>query len=273
MCPSLLFLAALSLPVSLSAQVFTRSFDNAAALALGGAVIAFPTAEAGFDNEAAAGALSRWRVAAGSALPYSLPLWRAAYFDAGIPLDGRSAAMVEFSASGIDVYREQRLRAAYARRLGEQSFAAVGVSVLHLAAPEYGSATGATASAAALVRVLPGVWLGARIDNPVAQVLSGAALPTGLRAGACWQLSPAVRVLGEIDKTLGRRTDVKAGVDYRPVPSVAIRAGYRAGPGAMSFGAGWRLRSGLLLDAASEWHAVLGFTPALRVGWEGQGVK
>ena len=64
-----LCLALLWLSDAISAQVFMRPVDNAAALALGGAVIAYPGTGAGLSNDALPGFGEKFGVLLGSALP------------------------------------------------------------------------------------------------------------------------------------------------------------------------------------------------------------
>ena len=72
----------------------------------------------------------------------------------------------------------------------------------------------------------------------------------------------------ETEKDLDRPTQVKMGVEYRPMSALAIRAGTRAGKVArMSFGVGLRLKHGISIDVGSEWHPTLGVTPAASVLW------
>ena len=67
---------------------------------------------------------------------------------------------------------------------------------------------------------------------------------------------------------LERPVQIKAGMEYRPLESLYVRAGVRTGGTARAgFGIGIRFGKGLGLDAGSEWHPSLGITPALMFVW------
>ncbi|MFN0037629.1 MAG: hypothetical protein ACKVUS_21410, partial [Saprospiraceae bacterium] len=89
-----------------------------------------------------------------------------------------------------------------------------------------------------------------------------------LRIGAAWQTSSLLIFLAEVEKSLERNAQIKAGFEYRPVDVLVIRAGVRTGGTTrVGFGAGVRLKNGLALDFGSEWHPTLGITPAAMIVW------
>jgi hypothetical protein len=249
------------------AQVFMRPFDNAAALALGGAVAAYPGLAAGLNNEALPGFGGQRGVYAGSAIPYGIGGWQTAHVQAFTNVDRFSGVGLDLAHSGIEVYNEQRIRLMYARRLGEKIYLGGALDALRVSALEYGKVASATFGLGLLAQALPKLWIGARIQNPLQQKLSGELLPSVLRIGACWKASEILMLLGEAEKDLERPTQIKMGVDYRPVSALALRVGVRSAPARVGFGAGLRLKSGLGVDFGSEWHPTLGFTPAAMLVW------
>lgn len=266
---SLLF-CCLLLAVSGSSQVFMRPFDNAAALAMGGASIALPTLSDGLTNDAQAGmakvkSLGVW---AGSAIPYSISGWQSAHFQGVIGIDKGSGIGLDIQHSATDAYAEQRFRLVYGRQLSEKVFLGGSADVLRVSAQEYGSVTSATFSLSVLAHALPRVWLGAKLQNPFQQKI-GDELPISLfRIGGVWKPSDLFFFSAEVEKDLDRPTQIKAGFEYRPQEMLAIRAGVRSGTVARAgFGLGLRLKSGLSIDVGSEWHPTLGITPAAMVSW------
>lgn len=252
-----------------TAQVFMRPTGNAAAMALGDAGVAYPGSGLGISNEAVAGLGDKYGVFASSALPFGIVDWQTARFQGFTRLNANSGLGLDAASSGIEAYQEQSLSLLYGRRLANKLFLGGSVAVLRMSAQEYGTLNNATFSVGVLAHALPKVWIGARISNPVQQEVAGNNLPTVLRIGMAWKPSEVLILLAETEKDLERATQVKAGMEYRPVAPLVLRAGVRSGrAGRISFGAGFQLKNGLSLNAATEWHPILGFTPAAMVAWQ-----
>lgn len=262
----LLFSFAL-LGTPLCAQVFMRPFENAGTLALGGATVAYANLSLAANNEALLGKEPALGFVASSAIPYSISGWNTAQIQGVVPIGSNSGLGIDLNHSGAEAYAEQRMRIQYGRRLGQKIYLGAGFDVLRISQSEYGSATAATFGLGALAQVLPEVCIGARVNNPIQQKLNGEQLPTSLRLGASWQASTLFSMLFETEKILDRPVQIKFGAEYLPLNVLAVRIGTRTNPSRISFGLGLRLKNGLRLDAASEWHPVLGTTPALAISW------
>jgi len=265
----LAFLAFLFLiQTGLQAQVFMRPFENAAAMGMGGATIAVPNLSVGLSNEAQLGLGERLGFWAGSALPYGVTGWHTGNVQAVVGMGKYSGAGLGIEHSTVDVYAEHRFRLAYGRRLTEAFYLGGSADVLRTSAQEYGSATMATFGLSLLARALPDVWVGAKIQNPFQQKIGEDVVPSILRIGASWKPSDILLMTFETEKDLERRAMVKAGLEYRPVPALVIRAGMRSNQVArIGFGAGLRLKNNLSIDLASEWHPSLGLTPSAMISW------
>ncbi|MBL7808852.1 MAG: hypothetical protein JNN28_13615 [Saprospiraceae bacterium] len=252
----------------LSAQVFMRPFENAAGMGMGGATIALPSLAAGISNEGQLGLGGRLGFWAGSALPYGQEGWQSVHIQgiAGIGKFGGAGLTIDHS--GADLYREQRYRLAYGRRLAESFYLGGSADVLRASAQEYGSVTMATFGLSILARALPKVWVGARVQNPLQQKIGEDLVPTVLKIGATWKASDLFLLSFETEKDLERKAMIKAGMEYRPVQLLVIRAGIRSNEiTRMAFGAGLQLKHKLHIDLASEWHPSLGLTPAALISW------
>lgn len=263
-----LFLVLFWLPETVSAQVFMRPVDNAAALAVGGAAIAHPGTSAGLYNDALpALGENKAGVFAGSALPFGIGGWQTAHFQGFLRVSANDGFGLEFQHSGVEAYGEQRFRLQYGRRLGEKLLLGGSADLLRVSAAEYGNATALTFGLSVLANPLPGVWIGARIQNPLQLELAGEALPSVLRIGAAWKASDTFTLLAETEKDVDRRVQVKGGFEYRPVSKLVVRLGVRTEPARLGFGAGLRLTNSLNFDTGAEWHPTLGFTPAAMLVW------
>lgn len=263
------------LHTAIQAQVFMRPFENAAAMGMGGATIAVPSLSAGLANEAQLGLGERLGFWAGSALPYGTTGWRTGNFQAVAGIGKYSGVGLGIEHSAVDIYAEHRFRLAYGRRLTEAFYVGGSADVLRASAQEYGSATMATFGLSMLARVLPDVWVGAKIQNPFQQKIGEDLVPALLRIGASWKPSELLLMNFETEKDLERRAMVKAGLEYRPTSVLVIRAGMRSNNlMRIGFGAGLRLKNNLSIDLASEWHPTLGLTPSAMISWrKGSGRK
>lgn len=244
-----------------------RPVDNAAALALGGAVVAYPGIGIGLENDAAPGFANKAAVFAGAAMPFGISSWQTARFQGFTRVSNRDGFGFDLAHSAIEVYSEQQFRLLYGRRLGEKILLGGSVSILRISAQEYGSTTGATFSLSMLAKPLKGLWLGAKIQNPVDLELGDAVLPAVLRIGAAWQPASTLTLLLETEKDLERPAQLKAGIEYLPVDQLILRTGIRTDPARFGFGAGYRLKNGLEISSGAEWHPTLGFTPSAMVIW------
>lgn len=269
-----LILVAFFFAAGLKAQVFMRTFDNAASIAFGGASIAYPGLAAGLNNDAQLGFGEKFGAFAGSAIPYGLGGWQTARFQGFVGLNANSGLGIDIAHSGTDLYAEQRFRLIYGRKLGEKISLGGSIDALRADAGEYGSVTTATFGISMLAQALPKLWLGADIRNPLQQTIGDDLIPTVLRIGACWKPSTLFMLLAETEKDLERPFQIKGGFEYNPVNILVLRAGVRTAPARIGFGAGLRLRSGLSIDVGSEWHPSLGITPAAMVVWRrGRDIK
>lgn len=245
-----------------------RPFDNAPSLSLGGAVVAYSELSAGLNNEALLGFGEKAGAYLGSAIPYSIGSWQTVQVQGFASLNANSGVGLDIAHSGIEAYQEQHFRLMYGRRLGEGFFLGGSANVMRVSAQEYGSANGVTFGIGMLARALPDLWLGARVQNPFQQKIGDYEAASSLRIGASWKTSDLLMLLAETEKILDRPVQVKAGLEYRPVNVLVVRAGVRTGGAArLGFGAGVRLKNGLALDVGSEWHPTLGITPAATVVW------
>jgi hypothetical protein len=250
------------------AQALMRPFDNAASLSLGGATIAYPGLTNGLANEALPGFGDKLGIFLSSALPYSIGEWQTAQFQGFTKLGVNDGLGIDIVHSGIEAYQEQQFRLLYGRRLGERFYLGGSAALLRVSAQEYGSANSATFGLGLLAQALPKLWLGARLQNPFQQKIGDYDAASFLRIGAVWQTSSIFKLLAEVEKTVERTAQVKAGLEYRPLEALALRAGMRTGGASrIGFGIGLRLKSGIALDVGSEWHPSLGMTPAAMVVW------
>ena len=252
----------------LQAQVFMRGFDNAAVISLGGANIAYPGVGSGLSNEALPGFGEKMGAYLGSAIPYGVTGWNTAHFQGFTQLGNNDGLGLDITHSGIEAYQEQQFKLLYGRRMGDRFYLGGSASYMRVSAQEYGSANGVTFGLGLLANVLPNLWLGTRIQNPFQQKVGDYSAESLMRIGAAWQASKIFILMAEVEKSLDRTAQIKAGIEYNPIEVLVIRTGVRTGAVArIGFGAGVRLKNGFAFDVGSEWHPSLGITPAAMLIW------
>lgn len=266
-----LFIIFVWLAPHLSAQVYMRPFDNAAALGIGGAAIAQPDLAAGFVNDAQVATVQKPTALLSAALPYTVSNWQSLHLQAVIPTRQQGAWGVTAQHAALPTYAEQQVQLTYARALGRNWQLGVSALGLRASAPEYGAHTGLSASVGVLANALPNVWLGAQIHRPFVAFSGKTTVPPALRFGGCWQAAKTARILAEVEKEQNSPAQIKAGLEYRPVPAIAVRFGTRTQPAQPTLGAQWQPSTQLAIDVASAWHPALGLTPAVMVRWQGKG--
>jgi hypothetical protein len=235
--------------------------NNAAGLG----ILTRPTAGAYLENRYLIPSLN---VAAGA---LALPL--GAIEPAAGALPARAAHGVlglEAQRFGGVLYNELRLGAAYGYRLGVVS---VGgrLDVLQVSLQDLGSRRAVVGSLGGQAEVMPQrLTLGVYLYNLTQAKLGDyqdERVPTVLRAGLAYRPSKQVLLLAESEKDVEHAAGVKAGIEYLPLPAVAIRAGYTSLSRQTTGGVGVRAGD-FQFDYAAGWHSELGLSQYLSVNWQ-----
>lgn len=224
-----------------------------------------PTAGLYFENRYLIPSLNLAAVAG------ALPLGEVAPAAAGLPARA-SRGVVAFEAQrfGGMLYNELRLGAAYGYQLGVVSLGG-RLDALQISFQDLGSRRVLAASLGGQADILPRrLTLGVHLYNLTqAQLFAyqDEHLPTVLRAGLAYRPGQQVLLLAEAEKDVEHDAGLKAGIEYRPAPAVALRLGYASLSQQASGGVG--LRAGdFQLDYAAGWHSALGLSQYFSLGWQ-----
>jgi hypothetical protein len=174
---------------------------------------------------------------------------------------------------GYDAYRENRVRAGFARRfaIGPSRHLLVGLDVVYYQnrIEEYGSASAVGLTVGWLAPVIPGLHAGFCMSNVNAPSLAeGEELERSIAIGFMYHPIPRMRVLIDAIKDVRFPLSFRAGLEVQPVSLLFLRAGVATEPVRFSTGVGVHL--GVLnADVAAERHELLGWTPgvSVSVGW------
>ncbi len=248
-----------------------------ASVTLGGEVWAVATNPAGLGSltRPAAGAFLENRYLISSlnvaAAALALPLGLVEPPATGLPARAsRGVLGLAGQRWGGKLYNETRLGAAYGYRLGVVSIGG-RLDVLQVSLQDLGSRRILTASLGGQADILPQrLTVGVHLYNLTQARLASyqdERVPTVLRVGLAYRPGKQVLVLAEAEKDVERAAGVKAGLEYLPVPAVAVRLGY-ASLGQQPTG-GVGLRAGdFQLDYAAGWHSALGLSQYFSAGWQ-----
>jgi len=165
---------------------------------------------------------------------------------------------------GYSLYSENKYCFSFAKSLSDKF--SIGVAMDYLTTKigdGYGNTGAVAAEVGIIAKPLKGLTIGAHIFNPTRAKVSGNTderIPTILRLGANYSFSDKVIVAVETEKDLTLQPVFKAGIEYKAVKELYLRAGISTNPNLSSFGFGLNLKN-LKIDFSGSYHPVLGFYP------------
>ena len=245
------------------AQVFQTQIPNASVLALGNSNLTQSPDVNGFANAASLSNGAGSGVAVSSALPYSIGGWHSAQAQAWHSPNSTTGLGLSFASAGIDAYREQQIGFYAGKKLMRNLWLSGEFYWMSRNAQEYGNLNALTFGLSALSQPTSKVLVALQVFNPIRAKLGAAEMPTRISTGFTFLFSENTKAHLAIQKELDRPLELRAGVEYQPLDKIALRIGYRGQPARPAFGLGWQASKNIRLDAATEWHTILGLTPSL----------
>ncbi|GJM31972.1 MAG: hypothetical protein DHS20C18_09730 [Saprospiraceae bacterium] len=165
---------------------------------------------------------------------------------------------------GFELYNEQRIGLAYARKLMDRLSIGAQFVWLNTNIPEYGNQSTFTFELGLQAKLSKRLSLGFHTFNPArAKLVGEERLPTLLALGLQYQPSDKLYLLAEVEKDLDYTVRTRFGAEYQLVEQLWLRLGIATQPVEYSFGLGYTLKSGFRLDASARYHQVLGFSPGI----------
>lgn len=176
-------------------------------------------------------------------------------------------AAFEAQRFGGTLYNETRLGLGYGYRFGQISLGG-RVDVLQVSIEGLGSRRAVLGTLGGQIEVVPQrLSFGASLYNLSQTKLASyqdERVPTVLRAGLAYRPSAQVLLLVETEKDVERDANFKAGLEYRPVPVLAVRLGLASLTEQASAGVG--VAAGAFqIDYAAAFQQALGFSQHLSV--------
>ena len=169
---------------------------------------------------------------------------------------------------GIDLYNEQRIGLAYARKFIDQLSIGVQFDYLNTNITDFGNKGLLTFEIGMLAQITKELSLGIHLFSPMrVEIIEGENLPTLLKFGMGYQPSKKVLVTLEAEKDIDFDVVIKGGIEYYLHSAVALRIGAANNPTLVTFGAGFQINEGFNIDVASSYHQTLGFSPGFSLSY------
>lgn len=257
--------ASLLVPTPVDAQSGYDLFGSARASALGYATTALTTTAGVHVNPAASAAHPQRLVSFYARQSFGLAPLRYGSASGTWPL-GWGVVSVGASTFGGEAYRELHYSLGVARslRLGTSRRVHGGVTgrYYHTRIDGYGSAGALGLHLGLLLSLLPSLHFGAHATNVNSPSLAeGETLPQTLAVGLQYRASPRLLMVADVFKDLSFPASVRGGLEVRPIPRLALRAGVTTAPTRFTGGVGLRL-GWVRAHVAAEQHPELGWSPS-----------
>lgn len=248
---------------------------GARAAALGNASVTLSDVWAVGNNAAGLGQLSALSVGVYAENRYLLSALNTVAVAVATPLGKVENGLARRGVVGLEVqrfggklYNEQRAGLGYGYRGGLVSIGG-RVDMLQLSIEGLGSKRAVAVSLGGQAELVPKrLVFGAYLYNLNQAKLAEyqqERVPTVLKAGLSYRPTTKVLLNIETEKEVEQSADFKAGVEYRVIEALALRAGLRTLTEETTGGLGFRAGA-LQIDYAAAWHAALGLSQHLSVG-------
>lgn len=244
------------------------SFDTkkgARPLGMAGAFVAVAdNPDAVYYNAAGLWQINHWSAQAFYSAPFNVRDLSTVSFVMVFPWK-RGTAGAMFESYGFDLYRETTLGVSYAYAFHNRFAAGVSVNYYHLSIRGGGQTGIAGVDVGALFRPHSLVQIGFQARNITRPRIAGEVLPQVMVFGAGIMPTEQITIGLDAYKDFRFSTDVRGGVEYRPLPVLALRMGVGRDPSRLSAGIGITLKYARL-DYAMYTHPDLGVTHAISAG-------
>ncbi|MBO0357424.1 hypothetical protein J0X19_05665 [Hymenobacter sp. BT186] len=273
-----LFSGFLSLAITVThAQGSGPGTRGARAAALGNASVTLSDVWAVGNNAAGLGQLSRPVVGVYAENRYLLSALNTVAVAAAMPVGAvendkaqNGVVGVELQRFGGKLYNEQRVGAGYGYRGGLVSIGA-RVDMLQLSMEGLGSRRAVAVSLGGQAELVPKrLVFGAYLYNLNQAKLAeyqDERVPTVLKAGLSYRPTAKVSFHIETEKDVEQDADFKAGLEYRIIEKLALRAGFRTLTEETTGGLGFQAGA-LQIDYAAAWHAALGLSQHVGISFQ-----
>lgn len=176
---------------------------------------------------------------------------------------------VKLKYQGFSELNEQQVGLTYSRKIFSNFSIGAGFASRFVHAATYPNRAAFTFEIGAQAQIFKSLRLGVFTYNPVQIKRDGNAdLPSILKVGLTYSPSDKVNINAEIEKDVVYKASYKGGVEYKLLPKLWLRAGYRYNPAIYSFGVGYQIKDRLFMDILAANHEKLGFIPGFSLSFK-----
>jgi len=250
----------------LATSLFAGNDDDilgARSFGLAGNSIQFQDLWSAENNPAGLGKLNAWGAGISYQNQFLLSELATKSLVAAYPLNN-AAFGLSFKQFGFSNYQENKLGLSYGQQLGENISLGIQLNYRLIQLSEgYGNKNAFTGTIGLQTNITEDLSIAAVVINPNHTKLAeydDERIPTVFKLGLGYTFSKKVQVLTELVKDIDFGTDVKLGVEYKPIEILHFRVGYASTPSLSSFGFGIDLKN-FTIDFASSFDSNLGFSP------------
>jgi len=180
-----------------------------------------------------------------------------------IPVKGGTFGFC-ISNFGYSLYSESKYSLSFAKSFGDQLSAGITINCLNTRIAEgYGNKNVFAAEAGIQAKPIKELTIGAHVFNPTRAKLADyneERIPTIVRVGADYDFSDKVTLAIETEKDISQKAIFKAGIEYKPVKELYLRAGISTKPTLSAFGIGLDVKN-FKIDLSANYHQTLGISP------------
>ncbi len=177
--------------------------------------------------------------------------------------------------TGFSDYNETAIGIAYARSLGTKAGLGVQFNYHTIQIAGYGSSGAIGVEAGVILHLTEKLHAGLQVSNPVGGKFGNGKqekLPAVYTTGFGYEASEKCLVSIEIQKEEDRPVTVNAGLQYKPVQQLLVRAGIASATSSVWGGAGI-LFNNCRVDVTASFHPQLGVSPGLMLMFTGKNKK
>lgn len=179
-----------------------------------------------------------------------------------LPVKGGTFGIL-VSNFGYSVYSETKAGLSFGKSFGEKISAGISLDYFGTSISEYGKKNSFVAEVGMQAKPIKNLTLGFHLFNPTRTKLASyndERIPTIMRLGFDYKFSEKVFIAVETEKDIEKKATMKAGLEYKLIKELYLRAGVSSNPSLSCFGIGINFKQ-FKLDLSSTYHSTLGFSP------------
>ncbi len=236
--------------------------QGARSIGIGGNGVCLTGIDAMRSNQAGLTSLNSWGIGLHTESRYLLSEIHTIGLDIATPTKYGIFGL-SLNSFGNSSYSEQKIGIAYARKLFKKLSIGAQFDFLNTSIQNYGSKINYTFEIGIYSEIFHNLHAAAHIYSPLkTEITEVDPIAARLRFGLKFIMSDKLNILGEFDKNINDKHNLKFGLEYRIVKQLQLRTGIGTREGSFSFGLSYYYKK-FGIDFGVVQHAALGTSPAL----------